>query len=58
MMRKWLGDLDPDDIKMVVSGALAVLLFAILVLTWSLDNYRRQDCERGCSTEMSAQRRN
>jgi hypothetical protein len=56
-MRKWFRGADADDIKMVLSGAVAVVAFAVFVLVWSIDNYRRAECERGsCSTIMSAQR--
>jgi hypothetical protein len=57
-MRNWFKDADADDIKMVISGAVAVLAFVTFVLVWSVDNYRRGDCEPGCVTDVSAQRRN
>jgi hypothetical protein len=57
-MRRWFKDADPDDIKMLISGAIAVIAFATFVLVWSIDNYDREPCERGCATDMSAQRRN
>jgi hypothetical protein len=54
-MRKWFRGADADDIKMIVSGAVAVLAFTTFVLVWSLDNYRRGECEQNCSSGMSAQ---
>ncbi len=57
-MRKWFKNADADDIKMVISGAVAVIAFSTFVLVWSLDNYRRDACEPSCATDMSAQRRN
>jgi hypothetical protein len=56
-MRKWFRDSDADDIKMVLSGAVAVIAFTTLVLVWSVDNYRRAGCEPGCATDISAARR-
>ena len=57
-MRKWFRNFDPDDVKMVAAGAVAMITFVVLVLAWSIDNYRRQECERNCTTDLSAQRRN
>jgi hypothetical protein len=57
-MRNWFKNADADDVKMVISGAVAVIAFVTFVLVWSLDNYRRDACETNCATDMSAQRRN
>jgi hypothetical protein len=57
-MRKWLRGADADDIKMIVSSAIAVLAFTTFVLVWSLDNYRRGECEQNCSSVISAQPEN
>jgi hypothetical protein len=56
-MWKWFRNFDSDDVKMVISGAVAVIAFVVLVLAWSIDNYRRQECDRNCTTDLSAQRR-
>jgi hypothetical protein len=56
-MRKWFKDTDADDVKMVISGAVAVIAFTTFVLIWSFDNDRRSSCEQGCATDLSAQRR-
>ena len=56
-MRDWFRKANSDDIKMVISGAVAVIAFATFVLAWSYDNYRRTVCEPNCITDLSAQRR-
>ena len=36
-MRKWFKHADGDDIKMVLSGCIAVMAFCALVLVWFLE---------------------
>ena len=47
-MRKWLKNADSDDIKMVVSGCIAMLAFCTFVLVWFLEapapEFERLDC--------------
>jgi hypothetical protein len=56
-MRNWLKNANADDIKMLISGAVAVVAFTTFVLAWSFDNYRRTACDPSCATDLSAQRR-
>ena len=40
-MRKWLKQADGDDIKMVLSGCVAVMAFCAFVLVWFSKPRRR-----------------
>ncbi len=52
-MRKWLKHADGDDIKMVLSGCVAVMAFCTFVLVWFLET-SAPECGRNCSTEFSS----
>lgn len=52
-MRKWLKQADSDDIKMVVSGGVAVVAFCTFVFVWFLEASAPQ-CGRHCSSEFSS----
>jgi hypothetical protein len=52
-MRKWLQHADSDDIKMMLSGAVALMAFCTFVLVWVLET-PAPECGRNCSTEFSS----
>ncbi len=52
-MRRWFKHADSDDIKMVVSGCVAVLAFCTFVLVWYLES-SVPECGTNCSTEFSS----
>ncbi len=52
-MRKWLKNADSEDIKMVVSGVVAVCAFCIFVFIWFIET-PAPECGRNCSTEFSS----
>jgi hypothetical protein len=52
-MRKWLKHADSDDIKMILSGVVAVMAFCTFVLVWFLET-PAPECGRNCSTEFSS----
>jgi hypothetical protein len=52
-MRKWLKHVDSEDIKMVLSGCVAVMAFCTLVLVWFFES-PAPECGRNCSTEFSS----
>jgi hypothetical protein len=52
-MRKWFKHADVDDIKMVLSGCIAVMAFCALVLVWFLET-PAPECGVNCSTEFSS----
>ncbi len=52
-MRKWLKHADGDDIKMVLSGGVAMMAFCAFVLVWFLET-SAPECGRNCSTEFSS----
>jgi len=53
-MRKWLKHGDSDDMKMILSGCVAMLAFSTFVLVWFLET-QTPECGRNCSTEFSRQ---
>jgi hypothetical protein len=54
-MRKWFKHADSDDIKMVVSGCVAVVAFCTFVLVWFVESpVPAPECGRNCSTEFSS----
>ena len=52
-MRKWFKHADGDDIKMVLSGCIAVMAFCAFVLVWFLET-PAPECGVNCSTEFSS----
>jgi hypothetical protein len=52
-MLKWLKQADGDDIKMVVSGCVAVMAFCTFVLVWVLET-SAPECGKNCSTDFSS----
>jgi hypothetical protein len=52
-MRRWFKHADSDDIKMVVSGVVAVAAFCMFVLVWYLAS-PAPECGTNCSTDFSS----
>jgi hypothetical protein len=52
-MRKWFKNADSDDLKMVLSGFVAVTAFCTFVLVWFLET-PAPECGRHCITEFSS----
>ena len=56
-MRKWLKDIDADDIRMAVLASVLLIAFGTSLVIW----YRISDvaeCGIDCPTDFSAVRRN